>query len=138
MPRTNLWNQSVPRVELDQRSRAARLRFERIDRLFKVRPTMMHLRLRRLLYLFTVGRYGALPREGGVKELPSDRWPSRLPMLLGILVGKCWSLQLARRFQLLASNFDRYPPPAERERATRSPSRRERQVGIRVLGRLTG
>ena len=84
MPRTNRWNQSVPRVELDQRSRAARLRFERIDQLFIVRPAMTHLRLRRLLYLFTVGRYGALPREGGVKELPSDRWPSRLPMLLGI------------------------------------------------------
>ena len=34
MPRTNLWSQSVPRVELDQRSREARLRLERIERLF--------------------------------------------------------------------------------------------------------
>ena len=31
MPRTNLWSQSVPRVELDQRSREARLRLERIE-----------------------------------------------------------------------------------------------------------
>ena len=32
MLRTNLWSQSVPRVELDQRSREARLRLERIER----------------------------------------------------------------------------------------------------------
>jgi hypothetical protein len=37
MPRTNLWDRSVPRVELDRRSREARLRFERIDQLFIVR-----------------------------------------------------------------------------------------------------
>ena len=84
MPRTNRWNQSVPRVELDQRSRAARLRFERIDELFIVRPTMTHLRLRRLLYLFTVGRYGALPQEGGDREPSSDPGSSGLPMLLGL------------------------------------------------------
>src|SRR5689334_4635525 len=73
MPRTNLWSQSVTRVEIDQRSRAARLRFERIDELFIVRPTMTHLRLRRLLHLFTVGRYGALPQGGADRELSSDR-----------------------------------------------------------------
>jgi hypothetical protein len=33
MPRENLWNASVPRVELDQRVRDARLRLERIERL---------------------------------------------------------------------------------------------------------
>jgi hypothetical protein len=92
MPRTNRWNQSVPRVELNQRSREARLRFERIDRLFILRDIVTDSPLRRLLYVFTVGRYGALPQEGGVKELPSDRWPSRLPMLLGIwleIAGVC-------------------------------------------------
>ncbi len=40
MPRTNLWSESVPRVELDRRSREARLRFERIDRFFILRPTV--------------------------------------------------------------------------------------------------
>jgi len=84
MPRTNLWSQSVPRIELDQRSREARLRFERIDRLFILRATVTHFRLRWLLHLFTVGRYGGLAQEGGVKELRSDRWPSRLPMLFGL------------------------------------------------------
>jgi hypothetical protein len=84
MPITNLWIQNVPRVELDQRSREARLRFERIDRLFILRATVTPSRLRRLFYVFTVGRYGALPQEGGVKELPSDRWPSGLPILFGL------------------------------------------------------
>src|SRR5947209_20318445 len=84
MPRTNICNQSVTRIEIDQRSRAARLRFERIDQLFIVRPKMTHVRLRRLLYLFTVGRYGALPQKGGNRELSSDSWSSGLPMLLGL------------------------------------------------------
>jgi hypothetical protein len=81
MARTNLWDRSVPRVELDRRSREARLRFERIDQLFIVRATVTPSRLRRLLYLFTVGRYGGLPQQGEVEELLSNRWPSGLPML---------------------------------------------------------
>ena len=84
MPRTNRWNQSLPRVELDQRSREARLRFEQTDRLFVLNATVTHSWLRGLLYLLSVGRYGGLPQEGGVQEPLSDRWPSRLPMLLGI------------------------------------------------------
>jgi hypothetical protein len=32
MLRAKLWNKSVPRVELDQRAREARLRLERIER----------------------------------------------------------------------------------------------------------
>jgi hypothetical protein len=84
MPRTNLWSESVPRVELDQRSREARLRFERIDRLFILRATVTHPRLRRLLYLLRLDRYARLSRQGGVEDLLSDRWPSRLPMLFGL------------------------------------------------------
>ena len=64
MPRSNEGSQSVSRVELDQRSREARLRFERIARLFLLRDTAMRTWLRRLLYLFTVGKYGGLPHEG--------------------------------------------------------------------------
>jgi hypothetical protein len=84
VPRINVWSQNVPRVELDQRSREARLRFEQIDRLFILRATVTHSGLRRLLYLFRVGRYGAPPQQGGVRELLGDRWPSRLPMLFGL------------------------------------------------------
>ena len=84
MPRTNLWDRSMPRVELDRRSREARLRFERIDQLFIVRATVTPSRLRRLLYLFRVGRYGGLPQKGEVEEQLSNGWPSGLPMLFGL------------------------------------------------------
>src|SRR5215831_12226327 len=96
MPMTNLWIQSVPRVELDQRSREARLRFERVDQLFILRATVTHSRLRRLVYWFTVGRYGGLPQQGGVKEPLSDRWPSRFPIRaladrVSLTEGRGWS-----------------------------------------------
>ena len=84
MARTNLWSKSVPRIELDQRSREARLRFERTDQLFIVRATVRYSRLGRLVYWFTVGRSGRLPRESGVKKPARDRWPFGLTMLLGL------------------------------------------------------
>jgi hypothetical protein len=75
MPRINPWSQSTPRVEIDQRSRDARIRFERTDEFCIVRRRMTHSRLRRLLYVFTVGRYGGLPHGGGEVQKPaSDRW----------------------------------------------------------------
>jgi hypothetical protein len=42
----------VPRVELDQRSREARLRLERMEWLFISRPAVRQARRRRVLYLF--------------------------------------------------------------------------------------
>jgi hypothetical protein len=84
MPRTNLWNHNLPRAEIDQRSREARLRFELIIRLFILRATSTHTRLRRLLYLLTVGRYGRPPQDGGVKDPLDKQWPSSLPLLLGL------------------------------------------------------
>jgi hypothetical protein len=60
MMRTNLSSESVPRVELDQRSRAARLRRERIDRLLPP-VAVTQSRLRRLLCFFSVGIYGGAP-----------------------------------------------------------------------------
>ena len=84
MPRINLWSQSAPRAEIDQRSREARLRFEFIVRLFMLRDPATPFRLRRRLYSITVGRYSRLPQEGGIKDPISNRWPSSLPMLLGL------------------------------------------------------
>jgi hypothetical protein len=84
MSRTNLWSQSVSRIDIDQRSREARLRFEQTDRLFVLSATVTHSWLRRLLYLFTIRRHNGLPPERKAKELLSDRWPSGLPMLLGL------------------------------------------------------
>ena len=94
MPRTNLWSQSVSRIEIDQRSREARLRFEQADRLLVLSATVTHVWLRGLLYLFTIGRYGSLAQEGGVKELVGDRWPSRLPMLFGLCLENAGSFDL--------------------------------------------
>jgi len=61
MMRTNLWSKSVPRIELDQRSRTARLRLERIDRLLVPPAAVTQSRLRRLLCLCSVGIYGGAP-----------------------------------------------------------------------------
>jgi hypothetical protein len=61
MPRTNLWGQSVPRVELDQRSREARLRLERIER--QPFPCTVATRSRLRRFLMAVSRERA--RSGG-------------------------------------------------------------------------
>jgi hypothetical protein len=59
MPKTNLWNQSVPRVELDQRSREARLRLERIEP--RPLPYTVATRFRLRRFLMAVSReYGSL------------------------------------------------------------------------------
>jgi hypothetical protein len=49
MPRTDLFEQSATRVELDQRSREARLRLEYVERLLAVRSLPRQSLLRRFL-----------------------------------------------------------------------------------------
>ena len=49
MPKYDLLEQSAPRAELDQRSRAARLRLERVERLLVARPLPKLSLLRRVL-----------------------------------------------------------------------------------------
>jgi hypothetical protein len=61
MMRTNLSSKSAPRVELDERSRAARLRRERIDRLLIPPVAVTQSRFRRLLCVFSFGTYGGTP-----------------------------------------------------------------------------
>jgi hypothetical protein len=62
MRRTNLWNRSVPRIELDQRSREARLRLEQIERVFisLVALRQRQARLRRKLYPFRARAVSAI------------------------------------------------------------------------------
>ncbi len=55
MLRTNLWNKSVPRVELDQRARDARLRLEQLERLLAPRAAAARSWLRRVVCLFSFG-----------------------------------------------------------------------------------
>ena len=62
MPRTNLWSHSVPRVELDQRSREASLRLEQIKRLFKPPVRVRYSRFLRLAYLLSLGTCSAMPQ----------------------------------------------------------------------------
>jgi len=59
--RTNLWSHSVPRAELDQRSREASLRLEEIERLLKPRTRVTHFRFWRIIYLLSLGTCNATP-----------------------------------------------------------------------------
>lgn len=81
MPRTNLWDRTVSRVELDQRSREVRLRLEQIERLLVWRAVVRQSRLRRVLYLFRVGMQRGAPQERRARGPLSDRRPSRMPLL---------------------------------------------------------
>ena len=90
MPRNNLWSQSVPKVELDQRSREARLRLERIERLLIPPAAVTHSRLWRLVCLLSVGRYRRAPQERRVGGPLSDRRPSRMPTIIDV-----WRLERA-------------------------------------------
>ena len=58
MPRTKLWSHSVPRVELDQRSREARLRLERIER--QPFPCTVATRSRLRRFLLAISRERAV------------------------------------------------------------------------------
>lgn len=84
MMRTNQWSKSMPRVELDQRSRAARLRLERIDRLLIPPAPVTQSRLRRLLCLFSAGIYRVGPQDRRTRGPLSDRWPPRIAAILAV------------------------------------------------------
>ena len=85
MLKANPGNKSVPKVELDQRARDDRLRLEQIERLLVVpRAAVMHSRLRRLLFLLGVRRYGGEPLQSRVRGPLSDRRPSRTLTILAV------------------------------------------------------
>jgi hypothetical protein len=83
MPSINFWSRSLSRVELDQRSREARLRLERIERLF-TSHAVRQPRLRRFLSLRNVGEYRGGPQKSRVRGPLSDRRPSRMPTILEV------------------------------------------------------
>jgi hypothetical protein len=82
--RTNLWSKSVPRFELDERSREVRLRQERIERVLVSRAGVTHSWLRRLLCLFSVGICGGEPQDGRTRGPLSNRRSSRIPTILEV------------------------------------------------------
>jgi hypothetical protein len=81
MSRTNLWSRSMSRVELDQRSREARLRLEQLERRLISHAVVRRYRLRRLLSLRRVGEYGEGPQTSRVRGPLSDRRPSHMPTM---------------------------------------------------------
>ena len=78
MPRANLWNNSVPRVELDQRARDARRRLEQIERRLAPRTAVTASRLRRVLGLFS---FGDGPQGRRARGPLSNRRPSHMPKI---------------------------------------------------------
>ena len=62
VPRTSLWNHSMPRVELDHRSREASLRLEQIERLLKPPVRVRRSRFLRLIYVLSLGTCSAMPQ----------------------------------------------------------------------------
>lgn len=75
-----LWNTSVPRVELDQRSREARLRLERIERQLVPRAAATASWFSRVYCLSSLDKPGEGSRAGRVRGPLSNRRP-RLPQI---------------------------------------------------------
>ncbi len=81
MPKAKLFDNSVPRVELDQRARDARLQLEHVERLLAPRHAMAAYWLRRVLFRFSFGTFGDRARGSRTRGLPSNRRPSRTPRI---------------------------------------------------------
>jgi hypothetical protein len=81
MQSINFWGRSLSRVELDQRAREARLRLERIERLFASRAAVRQPRLRRLVSVLSLGEYRGSPRERRARGPLSEQRPSRIPTI---------------------------------------------------------
>jgi hypothetical protein len=79
MSRINFWSRSLSRVELDQRSRSARLRLEQLERVLVSHAAVRRYRRRRLLF-FSTGYTRAL-QERRVRGPRSDQRPSRMPAM---------------------------------------------------------
>ena len=62
-----LWNKSVPRAEIDQRVRDARLRLEQVERLLVPRAAVTASWLRRVLCIFSLVRSGEASRASGTR-----------------------------------------------------------------------
>jgi hypothetical protein len=83
MPRTDLLEQSATRVELDQRSRDARLRQEHVERALGMREMPRQSLLRRFLRRFRSrvsfgGQIGSRSARGGASNEPGCRIPGEV------------------------------------------------------------
>ncbi|HEY1260241.1 MAG TPA: hypothetical protein VGF34_13420 [Stellaceae bacterium] len=80
MLKLGLWSNSVPRVELDHRARAARLRLENVERLLVPGTALTAFRFRRVFCLFGFGRAGKAWRSSRTHGPLSGRRP-RIPQI---------------------------------------------------------
>jgi hypothetical protein len=87
---TNLLSKSVPRVDIDQRSREARLRIEQVERLLS-RAALKLSAVRRLLYLCSGGIFSSASRKSRTRWPLSNRRPSRMPTIHDVWVEECGS-----------------------------------------------
>jgi hypothetical protein len=75
MLKVDLWNKSVPRAELNQRAREARLQLERMERLLVPHAAVTASWFRRALCLFSLGRSDDGSRASRIRGTLSDRRP---------------------------------------------------------------
>jgi hypothetical protein len=75
MLKANLWSRGVPRVEIDQRARDARLRLDRIDRMLVPRAAMTDFWLRRALCLFSFGVHGEARQGNRIRRAVEQSAP---------------------------------------------------------------
>jgi hypothetical protein len=116
MPSINLWSRGVPRVELDQRSREARLRLERIEPLVVSRATVAHSWFWRLVSLLSGGRDRGAPRGKRVRRPLNNRRPSRVPTVLKALaLGGLYPRRftLTKKYERANSGLGTPGPPVE-------------------------
>lgn len=92
MARTDLWRPSATRIELDQRSREARLRLEHVERLLVMRRLPRQSLLRRLLHSVRARIYAGEQIErrpdAGNLTRKRAREKSRRPGETGVTGGK--------------------------------------------------
>jgi hypothetical protein len=74
--RADLWNKSVPRVEIDQRARDARLRLHRMERLLVPRAAVTSSWFKRVLWLYGFGKNGGRVQGRRIRGPLSNRRPS--------------------------------------------------------------
>src|SRR5437763_16466400 len=79
MARTNIWNKSVPRVELDQRARDAGVRLVQIERLIVPRASVAGVWLRPLGRLVGARARGNRRGRGQASGSQRQRGPGRVP-----------------------------------------------------------
>jgi hypothetical protein len=71
--RADLWNKSVPRVEMDQRVRDARLRLHRMERLLVPQAAVTSSWFKRVLWLFGFGKNGGRVQGRRIRGPLSNR-----------------------------------------------------------------